>query len=356
MTDIVYNELNCLQLDYLKLLKKIKLNIDENFKPSLDEINMFWLKRKKFVFFLLNEYFTPYNAFLFTGATFLDCKQNEQFPFVVCNGICIVDDNVCSYGNMIGKIDDDTFNKTIKEQFLLTINDNINILEKYSNYIFILPIQYLDNEDELAYQGAETVFLKLFKIKFKNLKDYFTKVITIEDLENNLCVGIEKSLKLYENDDNKLALAERLKNYIDNASENLDLTDKSIGYIFFSSVFSHMSKTFNIIQICIKYKLIPYLRYNVIFHYFSHLLENFNKLKEYNIFKFKAYTCYLIYKSFNLQSVNESMFDKFVQEIKESNIYERVYEKLMNKKNDESLQEISDFAQIQLKSIIDRCI
>ena len=353
--DIVKNELKIMQTEYLNLLKKIKSSMNDNFYASIDEINIFWLRKKNFVMFLLKEYFPAFNTFLFTGATFLDCNQNEQFPFVVCNGVRIIDDNICSYGNMIENIENEIFNQTIKQQLILSIDDNIEILEKYSDYIYILPVHYLNDEDELIYKSAENVFLNLFKNDFVDLNDYFTNITTIEDLEKNLCLGVEKNLKFCDDDNNKLTLKERLRNFVESSNKNYDFSNKPINFIFFSSVFSHISRTLNIIQICFKFRLIPYLRYSVIFHHFCYLLENFNQQEEFKVLKFKAYTCHLIYKSFDLDSVNESIFFEFAQKVKENKVYETTYNKLINKKDYEPLQKISDYVQEQFQLIIDKC-
>lgn len=331
--DIVHAKLKEIQYDYLQILKRIKLNININFKASIDEINLFWLKNKKFVLFLLSDYFCPYNTILFTGATYLDCKQNEQFPFIVCDGFHIVDDNVSSYGNIIDKIDDEIFNNSIRDQFMAAIDDDIFILENYSNYIYILPVHYLCDEEDNVIKSAENIFLKLFQPNFSNLGEYFAKVQTISDLEEYLIPNVEKSLILYENDSNNIPLQERIENYIISSKANLDLMNKSTSYVFFSSVFSHISQTLSIINICLKYQLIPYLRYNVAFHYFCHLIENFNRFDKIDEIKNKSITCYLIHKSFDLTSVNASIFGNFVKKIKEKEIYKNLYKEISDKNN-----------------------
>lgn len=336
--DVVQAKLRKIQLDYLEILKKIRKNTD--FKILIDEINLYWFKNKKFILFLLNEYFCPYNTIMFTGATYLDCKQNEQFPFITCDGIHIVDDNVCSYGNIFNKIDDKVFNNSIKEQFIAAVEDNIFILENYSKYMYILPIHYLCDKSDYIFKSAEKIFLNMFQTNFDNLSEYFSKVQTISDLKEHLIPQIENSIIFYENDNKNLPLQKRIENYILYSKDTLDLTNKPASYIFFSSVFSHISQTLNIINICSIYQLIPYLRYNVAFLYFCNLIENFKDNDRINEMKNKTIACYLIYKSFNLEAVNATMFDNFISRVKGKAIYNKLYREIS--KNHESKINVCD--------------
>ena len=353
MNDIVLTELQSIQSEYLDLLKRIKPRIDTAWVSVIDEVNMFWLQKKKFIVFAMENYFTPYNTFLFTGATYLDYDENEHFPFAVCNGICIVDDNVCTYANIIGKVLDENFNRTIKQQLLYAIDDNIKVLENCSDYIYILPIRYFDDdEDDTIAKGAEGVFLNLFKEKFASIKDYFANIKSMDDLKKSLKPGIEKSLMFFKDDDRGLALSDRIDNYIEDSNDSIDFNGKSIGIIFFSAVYSPIAQALHIMMLCAKYRVIPYLRYNVAFHNFCHLIGNFPDSTMRKIIEDKTYACYLIYKAFDLNSVTPDMFSKFVCFVRENKIYEKVYEKISNRSENISVQEIGDFAHEQLSNII----
>lgn len=356
MNDIVLTELKLIQSEYLGLLKRIKPRIDTAWVSVIDEVNMFWLQKKKIIMFSMENYFTPYNTFLFTGATYLDYDENEHFPLAVCNGICIVDDNVCTYGNIIGKVSDENFNITIKQQLLYAIDDNIKVLENCADYIYILPIRYFDDsEEDTIAKGAEGVFLNLFGAKFASLKDYFTNIKSMEDLKISLKPGIEKSLMFFKDDDRSLSLSDRINNYIEDSKNSMDFNEKSMGVIFFSAVYSPIAQALHIMMLCAKYRVIPYLRYNVAFHNFCHLIGNFPDSAMRKIIEDKTYTCYLIYKAFDLNSVTPNRFSKFVCNVRENKIYEKVYEKISNRSENISVQEIGDFAREQLSNIILSC-
>ncbi len=356
MNDIVLTELQSIQSEYLDLLKRIKPRIDTAWGSVIDEVNMFWLQKKKLIVFAMENYFTPYNTFLFTGATYLDYDENEHFPFAVCNGICIVDDNVCSYANIIGKVSDENFNSTIKQQLLYAIDDNIKVLENCADYIYILPIRYLDDDDDdTISKGAEGVFLNLFKEKFASLKDYFVNITSMVDLTNSLKPGIEKSLMFFKDDDRDLALSDRLNNYIEDSNDSIDFNGKSIGFIFFSAVYSHIAQALKIMMLCAKYRVIPYLRYNVAFYNFCNLIGNFPDLEIRKIIEDKTYACYLIYKEFDLSAVSPELFNIFVVNVREKGLYSQVYQRIKDRDEKTSVKKIGDFVHAQLNEIILSC-
>ena len=304
----------------------------------------------------MKNYFLPYETFLFTGATYLDYDSNEQFPLAVCDGICIVDDNVCSYGSIIGKVKDEIFNKTIKDQLLYAIDDNIKVLENCANHIYILPIRYLDDkEDEIINKGAEGIFLKLFDDKFHTMRDYFCSIKTIEDLGNSLKSGAESSLIFYKDDDRNLSLTERIANFINDAESSVDLKEKPMSYVFFSAVYPPIAQALHTMMLCAKYKVIPYLRYNVAFHYFCNLIENFPEAETRELIRNKTYTCYLIYKAFDLDSVTPCMFLKFVSIVKDKKVFAEVYKRISNNTVHGGIKQIGDFAHKELMLIINDC-
>ena len=174
----------------------------------------------------------------------------------------------------------------------------------------------------------------------------------MEDLTISLKPGIEKSLMFFKDDDRSLSLSDRIDNYIKDSNNSIDFNGKSTGIIFFSAVYSPIAQALHIMMLCAKYRVIPYLRYNVAFHNFCHLIGNFPDSTMRKIIEDKTYTCYLIYKAFDLNSVTPDMFSKFVCDVRENKIYEKVYEKISNRSENIRVQEIGDFAHEQLSNII----
>ena len=97
--------------------------------------------------------------------------------------------------------------------------------------------------------------------------------------------------------------------------------------IFFSAVYSPIAQALHIMMLCAKYRVIPYLRYNVAFHNFCHLIGNLTDSTMRKIIEDKTYTCHLIYKAFDLNSVTPDIFSKFVCDVREIKYTKRFMKK-----------------------------
>ena len=353
MKDIVLERLNSIQNEYLKLLERVGSGKETPWENIVDQINLFWLQHKKIILFALKNYFPPQKTFLFTAATFLDYDAKEHFSFAICDGIRIIDDSVSIYGNLIGTIENATFNKTISEQLSYAIEDNIKVLKNCAQHFYILPISYLyDSDLETIVKGSESVFLKLFEPSFDSIEAYFGKIVTVNDLEKSLKPGIERSLIFFSDDDINLALSERINNYIQDVKGTIELEGAPIGKVFFSAIYSPIVQALKILMMCAQYSIIPYLRYNVAFHNFSLILSNYPDQKQKKIIEDKVYSCFLIYKAFDLDSVELSDFDMFVEKLKDTNVFELVYQKVSNRDSTTSATAIGDFAYQQIETIV----
>lgn len=355
MNDIVKTELISIQREYLELLKKVKSNFDANWEVVIDEVNLFWLQKKRFISFVMDNYIAPYNTFLFTAATFLDYNDKEHFPLVVCDGMCIVDDTICTYGNLIGKTDDLKFNKTIKNQLTLGIDDNISILEKCGSHIYILPIRFLFSEDDGAISaGADGAFLSLFNEHFDNIQDYLQKVISFEDLDKVLKPELKKGILLYKNDNINLAFQDRINNYIKEAGDGIDLENKPMSFIFLSAVYGSIAQALKVILLCTRFSVIPYLRYNVAFYYFTYFIQNpdISKIENMDEICLKTKACYLIYKNFDKEALAYSDFNKFAVTVREKKLYEKIVDKIKECGSDLKIKQLAEYTVKELNSII----
>lgn len=154
---------------------------------------------------------------------------------------------------------------------------------------------------------------------------------------------------MFFNDDNRnLSLSERIDNYIQDAKNSIDFNGKSMGFIFFSAVYSPIAQALHIMMLCAKYHVIPYLR-------FCNLIGNFPDAEIRKIIEDKTYTCYLIYKAFDLNSVTSDLFQSFADSVRTDRLYEKVYEKISSRTENISVQEIGDFAHEQLNNVILSC-
>lgn len=85
MKNLLDAEIESLQFEYLTILKNALNNFyDENIEACLDEILVFWSKKKTRVIPIIQSYIKSEDTYLFTGASYLDIDDNEHYPFFFC--------------------------------------------------------------------------------------------------------------------------------------------------------------------------------------------------------------------------------------------------------------------------------
>lgn len=204
-----------LQNDYCYILKEAVSKFStEDFPMVVDEINLFWFANRDLVRLILNNISTDYDCCTFMGATFLDVDDFEHYPFVLLGRVHVVDDPLYKYAGIISSIHDENFAEQIRQQMILSIKDNIKILENYSDIIYILPVTLMsDTDTDLLKKAAEQAFFGMFKDSSITLKKYCNEFKNIEDVNKALRDGVGETL-IFLDDENEDDLCSRFKSYI----------------------------------------------------------------------------------------------------------------------------------------------
>lgn len=166
-----------------------------------------------------------------------------------------------------------------------------------------------------------SVFLDLFKDPPVSMEDYFTNYKTIDDVCNGLRDDIANALVLSDTDDISKSFSERLDIAQKDKSHSL-LTDESVGFQFWMIVGGHLGQALDIILSCSIYKIIPYIRYSVAFHYVLLLSQNFSEEKEIQPMFFKCCLARAVYVNFDIDRFKEVDFNHYCAVVKESNFYQ----------------------------------
>lgn len=319
---------NCIsniQNEYLELLKKIKNKINTNdYCYIIDEINVFWISNINVIKLYFSTISLEDDAYIFTGATYLDVDDLEHYPFVIMGKIHIIDDPLCKYSKVFNKVKDEIFANKLKSQIISSVEDNIKILEQYSSDFLILPFKMLnENEMYIISEQATNVFLSMFSQDDLTLSMFFDKFKTMQDIINGLKPNIDKSIIFEEDDDINISLDKRFKAYIEN--ERFTVSNfKTEANIFFYIILGFIYEALEIIYNCVNYNMTPYLRYNVIFNYVILLSTNFYNILGVKDIIFKAKIAHIIYLIFDKSKFQNIPFNEFSKEIKKYNISEKI--------------------------------
>lgn len=332
-------ELLNIQKEYYDILKSAQPKLSSNdFIYLLDEINLFWYANRKKIELILDYLLTDSNCFVHTGASFLDVEALEHFPFAMLGNYHIIDDPVANFGEHLNKINNEPFKENLKQQILLTIEQNINILENYSEIIQILPIRLLDATDrEFSVKGAQNAFLSLFNDEKLTLEEYMKKYKNINEVGEALQEHC-KELIIFSDKEKRGSFENRFKDFIENSKIfSKAANESSEAYVFLSIIVGYFTQAYDILLVCLKYGLSPYLRYIIPFHNIILLTDSLPKTQELETLLFNAKVSYFLHHTVNFNDFKTLDFNDFYKKIKEiefsKNLNKKILENIKNTKN-----------------------
>lgn len=353
--NLLENELQKLQIEYRHILEQASKNIyQKETNAIMDEINIFWHRNKKLVQCVLRYLYKPYNAYVFTAATFMDIDDYEHFPFVSLGKYHFWDDPIYNYAKVEKKTSDNAFGQKIREQVILTLNDNIKILDSAKNIIYILPIRLLSDTDvQLVHDAAQQAFLSLFENNM-NFQHYRKNFITISDIKNGLSSGIENSIVFSEDDDYTLDFETRFRNYKESSVLPLpaNATDAEV---FWFCIYGYLAQAFDIIFMCLQYQLIPYVRFEVAFKYILRLSSNFGDSQELTDMIFRSAIAFTLYHNFDKESIADISFREYYEAIQQYNFESKLFSDLQQEKIsliNPSLNKVKSIINKNFKSVL----
>ena len=315
-SNLLLSKIHLIQTEYKELLAALLPKLKScNFPEALDEINLFWLRHIDEIQLYLKTWFQGENSYIFTASTFMDFEDNEHLPFLLMGDKHILDDPLSKYSEIRSKMPAGRDAEFLYKQIGITAEDNLEILENLPGEILILPLRLLNksNGHNSLYKVGERAFVSLFN-DINSLKDYFDKCSSIDDIIRFSREDIGRLVMFSEDDDTTLPFEERFRNALAETQYMVDST-KLDSYNFFVLVFGCIQQAVDVIESCVEYSCIPYIRCPVALHYISLLSECMIDIDHIITARFKMSTAFVVYQlcdkeKFALVSMNEFMKKK----------------------------------------------
>lgn len=343
--------------DYKKLLETLNAQIEtDNLKYILDETFIFWNMHKNLIQLFLENIPNNYDTYLFTGATFLDCNDYEHFPLVVLGKIHIIDDPVSKYMKIIDSNMSNKFKKKMKEQIILAIQDNLKVLKLEESNIFILPVTFFnlfDESQKIIRDLANEFVINLFK-NGKTKEEFLAEQYDISIFQNEIKDEVKDVLIFSDYNDINLDLKER---YLQYCKQNILPFDEKIGDTkkFYFIVYGFFVQALEIATTCIEYELIPYLRYDIAFHYFSIVTKNLKKKFNMDNILLRSACTNMIHKLFEKDKIKNIKFKEFKDRVNKLEIDAELFSVIEKEKIDlndlDSLNKLSEYIKNLLKNL-----
>ncbi len=326
---VLSKELILLQNEYVSFLKNVLEDLNSNnLDLIVDEISVFWYARRNLIELILdNISMEDEDIFVFTGATNIDIQAKELYPFITLGQYHIIDDAFTNLGQVLSKIPNQFFKENLTSTILNIAKENIEIIEKYGEFLFILPLSTLmNNSDDIVTisQGANNTFCSLFKKRINDIEDYFNEFEKIEDVINNL-TDTAKEVIIFSDKDTKNNLLNNFINFKNSKDNPLakDIDDKEL---FYRILHSFITRAMGIILLSMKYKCIPYLRYKLIFQYFILLLDSYKQNNDliYDNLEYKVIATYIMHDIFDKSKISNISLNDFYKKIQDNTLYVKI--------------------------------
>lgn len=344
MKDILLEEMEQIQKEYLRILKELdKIAVKDISPEMIDKINVFWYEKRNIVNLIFEYLFIEKEVHCFTAATDFDTEDYSQKSFFLLGDHHIFDDPLPDYLKSITVINDPVYltkmNKVIKE----TVKNNITIIENLKQNLLVFPLRHLSEvlnlSSEEINQLSEKIFLSLFN-GLESKEQYMQEIKTSNDISRFLDENHPKILLFY-GDNLKDEWEVRLKNSRKEYSDNADVSKMTDGEVFYLIVFGNIRQAQSVISMSSSFQVIPFIRSFIPFNYFiliSQTLENnFKNAFDFNKNEYwKTIISYYIHREF---FINE--YKCTVESLKNKNEENR-FGKIMY----DSLREVRDIPEI----------
>lgn len=273
--NLLINKMYELQHDYCELLKELLPIVNtEYYNMALDKVIIFWRSNTKIIDMYLRHYVSKYDAYVFTGATYMDVSENEQYPFMLFGDFHIMDDSLCKMSQAYNGMDEEQVAESSIETLCDVIKDNIRIIEECHGKIIVVPVSLLNRtfEKEEFVKMGEQLFISLFH-GIESIKDFLTKCNTIDDIISFANDNFAKFILFDQEDDPKS----------DNISERFNAAKSRMPTIlgginsdakaFFLLVYGNLSQALDIVLEAVEYEMVPFIRNDITLYYVLLLLE-----------------------------------------------------------------------------------
>ena len=325
--DVVRDRLLAIQSDYKDLLINLRDFFYESSCSAItDEIHTFWFKQRKFIDFVFNNYFEPNRTYLFTAVGYIDIKNNEHYPFFILGTNHVLDDPIHKIILSKAIEKNDEFAIELKKHMFDAICDNIEVLTQCFGLIYILPLGLLFPIDAATIKkGVDSVFLSLFRQQL-SLNDFFESIITVDDI----CLALKPNIKnnlLFNCGGDTGGFVERFSNY-KNSMSFPSLAGKSEGHQFYFAMTGFLSQAFDMILICAKYNIIPYVRSETAAYYLRVVGFNFKEVDEVTEILFKAMIAHVLCALFDETQIIGVNLNDFLLRVNEYCFEEKLYEEI----------------------------
>jgi len=347
-----------IQNEYLDLLKSnMNLFSDSDTNKNqlayfFEEVSFFWLRRYEIINFFLNKIEIEDKCSFLAGAMYIDLLNYGHYEFVPCGKYHIFTDPVTKMRTFFSNELKDINYRRAKEYLNIVVIDCINVLSNYSDIFIVLPLDDIFSKD----QAERMKFLKESSFLFissllinpcSSEKEFINKYNSIKEIEHDIKPELLNKLIFNSKSDVSLSLEERIEKNLNDVFSISSLKQRmSEAEIFLMTVGQFFMQIMDVILIAYSYKLIPFIRSDVVFNYLLMAYSTFSENKVTVNLLEQTVIAYLFVKIYGSYDFSKLDFIKFYNNICNNKIIDSIIEKSRSKGNSVFDLQINDLTSI----------
>lgn len=334
--DVLISSMQLIQKEYLSLLKKYE-RFDANEAYSIqNECRIFWLRHKREIDFFLNNYPCDFDTCTFIGGMYLNVANKRELPFFSFGKKHISDDPVAM---LVAVGPQEHLAGYLKK----SIEDDIEIIQKYNGEIFVLPLSYLFVDKNLVLQSADNAFWHLFADSTINKDSYLNKFSSIDEVCK--CIGEDVGRGLFLKY-KRTNLKERYLKHLETI--NIPVCEGKDGVNqFYHICVGLFAQATSVMEFCVHYWTFPFIRDESLFGCFCLFIANLIHMPEQYSSELrtilnKAVVLNLFYRFFEYEELER--YEEFFKTLKSTEFEKVVFEQM--RKQNVDCSEPGSFAKI----------
>lgn len=298
--------------EYRVLLEKYESKLDNlsisEHKKLIGEIKLFWYRNKKVIEYFLENITVEDEVAFLAGAVRLDVLNDGHLEYVLVGKIRLINDPLLKMSSFYRGNEEEINFEYTNNYLNECIKDVLLILRDYPGDFYILPIEFINSADVEEYYSslgevANRMVLSMFSKEYENIRQLLEDNNTFEELEQKLFPHIKEQLIFDGFEDVSLTLRGRCEKYIKSNGSIMPLLNSLDEVkVFLMAVSQFCMQALAIIVAMKNYNIIPFIRNDVCFQYFSMIFHS-NIMNEFSSREYMdTYIPYVIQKTFDFSN------------------------------------------------------
>lgn len=346
-----------IQKEYLDLLSKSVGSLTEEsthieLTYFFEEVSLFWRRKYEIVDFFLRKIDTNDKTSFLAGAMYIDLTNDGHYEFAPCGKYRLFTDPVSKMRAFFSTESSVVKQKSARDYLFKVVKDCINVLSNYSDYFIVLPLNDVfseEQEDRMAFlTGSSYSFVSsLFVSPCATEEVFLNRYHSFQEIEQDIRPDLLDKLILNDTSDVSISLQERIEKNLDNIL-SIDTLRQSMGdaEIFLMSIGQYFMQVLDIILIAYSYKLIPFIRSDVVFNYLLLTYPVFSDDKVVVAILEQTTVAYIFQKMYGNHDFSSIAFSDFYSHVSENRIIDSVIAKSRSRKDSLFKLQISDIASL----------